>query len=399
MESIHKLDYTLTKCWDLRNHDISQYKNLLSINPEIEKTLKDIENDFIVANTCRSFSEKNFFRLEGHARSFCIRVAEGVLVIKGTEPFSEDYSWLYKKEITYPMGVVPSKIDGFPMFGHEIYLALTLQAAINCASKSYNFTNNYYTNIGHFPKVALPISVYKIPESISRKFISNISPFLSNRSQFSVLDYTKKLASDGLAIYIYYYHGNPLRAAHAINKYPLAIADVGDVLWKKQNYDLSKKSFKKSLYSWVELVVNMIGLGYVPTTWLHSGNCMQLQNLVLDGGLHSIESIELINNLKSNADLLRAIMISIMTLSKSFSDLYNYDVEPVFTSVTDQLLGKNQQNPYRAIDLHIALTAICSEISKQIKLNQHGLNYDKRITILFDKSGIEMLNHMQSMLA
>lgn len=366
MNSILEKTTKLDKIWDLKEEDNVLYNFVLHSYPELRRALETLQERCPVAHTCGIFSENDFFRLKGHARSFCMKVGKGVLVFKGSEPFSNDYLTFYEQTYLNPINET-AKFDGFAMLGHEIYLAMTRKAAMNCTETTKNFVKDYQVKINRLPHVPIPLSVFTIPDFITNTFIDRISKYLSKRSQFSIYDYINTLAKDGLAIYMFYYDGHPLRAAHAMNYFPFAIGG-DDSIWK-QNDNLNifnQNDIQKIIHNWVVLVTNMLGVGYVPTAWLHTGNCLQIQNLVMDGGMYAIDSIIPINRLKFDQDIARAIYISIKTLAKSIS---------VLTS----------------IHLEIAFTALWHELSKQIKLNPYKLNYDPRIFKLFDKDGMGII--------
>ena len=367
MGSILERAPKLQKIWDLQALDNKLYNFVLQSYPEIVDALEMLQGHCPVAPTCKVFSEGDFFRLKGHARSFCLKTGNGVLVFKGSEPYSNDYLSFYEQTFTHPINHMLSKIDGFALLGHEIYLAITRKNALNTADITKQFVKDYQVKIKKLPHVPIPLSVFKIPEEATTKFLNTTSKFLSNRFQFSVFDYNKLLAQDGLAIYIYYYSGYPLRAAHLIGQYPFAIGgndsiwESGNDLEKEKKFDLEKISGK-----WVKLIATMLGIGYIPTTWLHTGNCMQIQNLVMNGGVYAIDSIVSISKLKFDRNVIRAILISIQTFAKSLA---------ILTSVK----------------LEIAFAAVWNEISNEIKLNHYKLNYDPRIVKLFNSRGLDLI--------
>ena len=371
MNSILEKACVLDLIWDLQKADSALYDVVLQSYPEIFKAFEILQKQCPVASTCEEFVEGRFFRLKGHARSFCMTVGDGVLVFKGSEPFSKDYLSVYERSWIHPTDDMPSTIEGFVMFEHEVYLAMTRKAALNCAEVTKQFVKDYHTQINLLPHVPIPLHVFMIPDSITKCFLDTVSPFLSNRSQFSVHDYTMTLAKDGLAVYVYYYAGHPLRAAHAMGDFP-----GGYDIWRQERDLKNGEQFdlKAISNSWISLVANMFGVGYVPTTWLHTGNCVHPQNLVMDGGMCDIDSIEPLTNLNSDRDVARSILVSITTLAKSISAL-------------------------RSVDVQVAFTSVWYELSKQIRLNPYKLTYDTRFLRLFNGNDLDIITELSNMLS
>ncbi|WP_162902319.1 hypothetical protein [Facilibium subflavum] len=367
MECMLEKSPKLDKIWSLEKLDHKLYQSMLDFYPEIKKALNSLQNKCPVAPTCSVFSQGDFFRMKGHARSFCMKAGDGLIVFKGSEPFAQDYLDVYEKAYKYPKDGMPSKIESFVLYEHEVYLALTRKAAINCANLTYQFVRDYHQHFNILPHIPLPLSVYIIPKERTRIFLTDVSPFLSDRMQLSVAKYTKELAKDGLAIYAYYYHGYPLRAAHAINHFPGA-----DGIWNKnRENEFGEFKLDDAIPNWVGFIIQMFGLGYVPTTCIHTGNCVQIQNLSIDGGMCDIDSIEPIKNFTSERELIRSVIVSLTFLSESIATMKSVNFEIVFSS-------------------------LWSEIAKQIKINSYKLNYHQSITNLFNKTGINVIDQIET---
>jgi len=372
MSSILESAPKLQKIWDLQALDNKLYNFVLQSYPEIVDVLEMLQGRCPVAPTCKIFSEGDFFRLKGHARSFCLKTGNGVLVFKGSEPYSNDYLSFYEQATFHTTDKNPSRIEHFLMVEHEMYLAMTRKNALNSAEITKQFVRDYQTKIGELPHVPIPLSVFKIPEEITMKFLNDTSKFLSDFPMFSAYEYNQFLAQDGLAIYMYYYPGFPLRAAHSMRNFPFTIVSEEDDV---NNLEKDKKfDLKQISDSWIKFIAKMLGVGYLPTTWLYTGNCVQIQNLVMDGGMCDIDSVEPISQLNSDYDLTRALLISVGMLVESIS---------ILTSVK----------------LEIGFTAVWNEISKEIKSNPYKLEYDPRIISLFNNNGLSLITKIGNILS
>lgn len=84
--------------WDIRSEARAVFSRLAARDKSIPGILKRLEAGCPVSATCFPFENGAYFRLEGHARSFCLRTKEGgCVVFKGTEPMSRDAVTLWNQ--------------------------------------------------------------------------------------------------------------------------------------------------------------------------------------------------------------------------------------------------------------------------------------------------------------
>jgi hypothetical protein len=252
-----------------------------------------------------------------------------------------------------------SKIDWFLLIENEPFLGQAYGLAHNYATLAHEFIAKYAARFDKLPRVPFPIAVYRLPEADALAYAKNCEPFLSDRPQFSARERLDDLVRKGLGVFVYYYPGTPLRAAHARGLYPGshdpgALADT-------------KVDFRPAIDKWLDLVAEMLVVGYVPTGSIHQGNCMQAQNLCVDGGACDIDSLEPMSRIKTDRDFLDALFYSLIMLTWSISFLLTdkrHHVDQivfamVWTEVCERVARKSEGGP---VDPRLALL-------KQMKLD------------------------------
>lgn len=158
--------------------------------------------------------------------------------------------------------------------------------------------------------------VFDVPNDVRDRFTSDLRGFVSDRGHLSARARVTELARDGLAIYAYYYPTLPIRASHAIGTFPFAFGVNVPAQASMHTFDLSV-----ALEGWVSLLSEMLVAGYLPTTPVHTGFCLQIQNLVVDGGFCDIDSVEKITNLPDERAIMEALTYSLRELAVSFVQL------------------------------------------------------------------------------
>jgi hypothetical protein len=155
--------------------------------------------------------------------------------------------------------------------------------------------------------------VFRVPERVTFEFGEDLLPLLSDRLQFSAKRKVEDLLRDGLAIYVYYYPGMPIRLAHALGSFPGSFG-VGASHGPLPEFDIDA-----AIDSWTDIFARMLVAGFVPTTPVHTGNCLQSHNVVIDGGLCDVDSLEPIASLPHTRDLASALSTSLTELTQTVS--------------------------------------------------------------------------------
>src|SRR5262245_8233778 len=119
-------------------------------------------------------------------------------------------------------------------------------------------------------------------------------------------------------MYVYYYPSAPVRLAH------LPIGNAEEIglssRWKQLDEVLD---WRETVEGWLDLAAKMIRLGFLPKapTSLLSGDCLQYQNGVVDGGFADLDSIIHVDAVKSERELRDILRRTLIELSKSIATL------------------------------------------------------------------------------
>lgn len=312
LDSVFPRSVQLQGIWHVGTFDERIVEVLNSVEPEATSILASFRGSYPVAATCLPFEAGDFARPVGHARSFNMRLARGgQLVFKGSEPFASDLEdWIGRAFSAREIGM-HSAIDNFALLEHEVFLGVRRASALQCASISAEYVSAYIKSHGHLPRAPIPLEVLAVPDEIVQGYYRLLKPFLSDRRHFSARNFAEHLLQEGLAVYVYYMSGTSTRLAHAKNIFP-----GGEALWRWAASSPHEFDLEMCVRSWCQQFAEMLALGFVPTTPVHTGNCMQSQNLTIDGGLTDIDSVERIDRLRPS-EVFDAIVFSLYELTRS----------------------------------------------------------------------------------
>lgn len=303
--------------WDIRAQDPSAFAKLLSRNKSLGSILDRLESECPIAPTSLPFEKDEFFRPAGHSRSFCMKTkGAACLVFKGTEPMSGDADTVIRQTWEQRPAFSYSLLEHFTLTENEPFLALALPDALYCANLSLEWAQGYLKRFGRLPKTPFPLMVFEMPKGAVTRFSDKLRPYLSDRGQLSARKRLDSQAAKGFGIYVYAYPGIPLRAAHVLGQFPgTAVAYGGPPVQK------GIRDVEKTILGWVTLFSEMLIAGYLPTTKIHTGNCLQLHNLAVDGGFCDIDSLERADRIKDPKDFSAALAFSLRELVTSIAQL------------------------------------------------------------------------------
>lgn len=347
----------LNVIWDAGSMGGDAMAHLLEREPTIAKVLDEVVRGCPIAETARTFAGEHFERPRGHARSFLLRLREGVLVFKGTELFSSDYreileeAWQKRELGRY------SAMDHFAIAEDEVYLGLTKRLAIGGAQRTWAWVSAHTDIFRDLPRTPFPLLVLEVPDNVTQEFGESLLPLLSDRLQYSAKKKVEGLLRDGLCVYVYYYHGMPIRLAHALGSFPGSFG-VGSNDGPPLAFDIDA-----AVVSWTDMFARMLVAGFVPTTPVHTGNCLQSQNVVIDGGLCDVDSIEPIALLPHRRDLASALSASLTVLTQTVSSA---------TSLPN----------------HVTAAYLWAEILRRTREMAHSVPCDPRVAELVELEGL-----------
>ena len=304
----------LNVIWDAGSMGGDAMALLLMREPNIANLLAEVARGCPVSETARPFKGKHFERPRGHARSFLLRLREGVLVFKGTELFSADYREILEEAWQKRELGRHSAMDHFAIAEDEVYMGLAKRLALGGAQRTWAWVSAHADIFRELPRTPFPLLVLEVPDSATQELGAALLPLLSDRLQFSARKKVEGLLRDGLGVYVYYYPGMPIRLAHALGSFPGSFG-VGTNESPPLAFDIDA-----AVVSWTDMFARMLVAGFVPTTPVHTGNCLQSQNVAIDGGLCDVDSLEPIASLPYPRDLASALSTSLTQLTQTVSN-------------------------------------------------------------------------------
>ena len=228
-------------------------------------------------------------------------------------------------------------MDHFAIAEDEVYLALTKSAAVDGAQRTWDWVSAYAELFHELPHTPLPLLVLEIGDGTAQMFGERLLPRLTDRVQFSARKKVEGLLRDGLAVYIYYYPGTPIRLAHALGSFPGSFGVGGDKATQLA-FDIDA-----AVVSWTDLFARMLVAGFVPTTPIHTGNCLQSQNVAIDGGFCDVDSLEPIASLPHARDLAGALSTSLAELAQTVSNATSLPYHVTAAHLWDEIMRRTRE--------------------------------------------------------
>jgi hypothetical protein len=251
-----------------------------------------------------------------------------------------------------------SPMDHFAITEDEVYLGLTKRIALGCARKTWDWVSAHASVFGELAHTPCPLLVLQIPDVVTSDFGATLLPLLSDRLQFSAREKVGGLLTDGLCVYVYYYPGTPIRLAHALGDFPGSFGVGSDDAEAPVSFNIDA-----AVVSWCDLFARMLVSGFVPTTPVHTGNCLQSHNVAIDGGLCDVDSVEAVSSLEYTRDLASALSYSLEVLTETV------------VSAT-------------ALPHHFAAGFLWQEIARRTREKARGTACDSRIAKLVELEGL-----------
>jgi len=148
---------------------------------------------------------------------------------------------------------------------------------MSTAQLAYTFTLAYWKQHKQFPKMPIPLFVWKLADSDRDHHLAVSQKFYGDMTQLSAWNAANKNAQSGLAVFAYYYPGSSIRLAHFMGWYPGAEAGQWRNRVRVSNFEVNR-----TITNWISPLVNIVRCGYLPTSLPFAGNCLQEQNLTID---------------------------------------------------------------------------------------------------------------------
>ncbi len=246
-------------------------------------------------------NEPPYARPPGHRRAFYLRQADGVLAIKGTEPLALNFASFVTEmraarvhaelrlgspaRDTTVVRSELSALDKFPIVEGKVPGCVTLREALADARAAAAVQRAYLARYGETARLPVPILVARWPDAVADEALAELRPHLRGRA----LDVVELGAGAGLGVYVYAYPTIPWRLAQ------LGVPDARGGADVRPRLAAIARTFDPRLVleRWIGLTARLLALGFVSADPLCfvTGDTLQVQNVVLDGGLADVESL------------------------------------------------------------------------------------------------------------
>ena len=96
------------------------------------------------------------------------------------------------------------------------------------------------------------------------------------------------------------------------------------------------------------MFARMLVVGFVPTTPVHTGNCLQSQNVAIDGGLCDIDLRQPIASFSHARDLASALSASLTELTQSVSRATSLPVPVTAAYLWEEIVKRTREKAHCA---------------------------------------------------
>jgi hypothetical protein len=289
------------------------FAKVLKEEASLKAASHELQAKIPVAKQCRSFVKGSYCRPYMHRRCFYLRLPSGgSLGFKGTEPLARDFdsevAFLEASREPY----MHSLLNRFVIQEHKVALGVSVDEAIREATLTARFQSDYLAKYGRLARVPVPLFVSRLPERAGVRLLRTMEKV---RLSELALSHLSRLLERGLGVLVYYYPDLPMRAQH------VAIATPPESTFSETMAELRKRvSPERAIENWIDLLIDMLFLGYLPFDTYFMGHCLQSQNLCVDGGFADMDSIIPMREIENERRLQELFLHTLSEFARSVSE-------------------------------------------------------------------------------
>ena len=363
--------------WTLKNNERNIYEFLVKKDPYIiDITEKfNFEEKIPFIENLNTTDTNEYFRPKGSHRAFYLKLKSGgVLAIKGAEILSNSINEAMINDSLIQIGKRPwTKYENFIYREQKSPLALHFNEGEEDQLKSLTFHKKMIENFNSLEPAPFPLYTFKLPKSITNKYMEEINPFLNKRSREIIFTNLEKF---GLGIIVYYYSYPPYRIRFENKEEKNSIIDLLQKCEKNKN--ISYNPFE-SIDRLLNVVSKMLISDLMPLSRESHGigQCIAPQNVTLLGGIADMGSIIEFDEIKSESEFIQLFYSSISVLTATLKEflirnnskfLYEFDdptpISIILSNYCINRINSNFRNLEKDYDLNIS-----SKLKKIVDLN------------------------------
>lgn len=321
--------------WHLAERAPRLLESVLDAVPELAEPLEMLRAHVPVPRLLHPSGAAPFVRFAGHGRSFCVAfptpsAPDGHLVFKGSEHVTNDYeSWLDEQAAVWVRiaarqethfwadGGIEAEmrvLDKWAVLEGKVPGACTLEEARGEADVAASVQTAFVARYGATARAPLPLLSHRWPDASVERVRRALRPRLSP----GAWTIAQRRLEQGLGLYVYYYPGFPVRLAH------LGIGDAQELGLSTRLAQVDEIfDWRDTAESWLDLTAKLVALGFLPKSpdSLLSGDCLQYQNLVLDGGIADLDSMVHVDAIPAERQIRDVLRRTLLELTKSIATL------------------------------------------------------------------------------
>jgi tetratricopeptide (TPR) repeat protein len=296
--------------------DLDKFLSGFDVSGWVPEAVSALTKGLPIPPKIGKFQVNSFYRLPKHLRSCCIslanlqgRVTGPVIVLKGLEVLSPDLArFLQVLSRSLSTEHRLKFIEHFPLIEQKAPSALTLDEAFKEAEIALTIHRRLGRPISDV-RLPLPIAIYEVGDEISARYSELTKLYTSHENAKAI----ERICQCGLGVYVYLYPSVPLRLFNTEDREvePTITAHL-------EALGGSTKAFS-TIDSWCVHAALLLSLNILPTTPLSRfrGSCLDINNVVLDGGFVDVGSCVIIGTDISDEFIIESLERSIHILSRS----------------------------------------------------------------------------------
>ena len=360
--------------WDVADAEPVLFARLLQDAPWVAAELVRFRAAPPVASTCEPFTTGDYFRPPLHLRCFYRRGPAGdVIPIKGTEVLAGDVvATMEGLRTARHKATLLSGLEHLPVREHKVPWALLRREAHSEATAAAQLQSAHFRRYGTLVRAPFPLLIYAWPQQVAEQHCERLRGLVSDYAAEII---QRLVADGGLATYLYYYPGMPFRWRDIEVRLGSVRSMSGyDKRWTELGKHLDPHV---AITGWTHTLVRILGLGYFPCvlSQLASGNCLQPQNVALDGGLFDVDSLQPFDKVLDEREFRETLFTSLI----------------FFTQTLQSVLQQNFFDP-NDLGIGVNFTMIFARLWEELKRlaaeeRRDGTVFDARLEQLWNGTG------------
>jgi hypothetical protein len=369
--------------WDLRKEHPKIWQKLQKTEESLtvfaEKLFQD---DVVPIHDCLDdFCSERVVRPEGSRRAFYIKFDSGaVLAIKGTEVLSSLLKLSFENDSKNKLPNRPwTLFENFIFREQKAPLALLFHEAFDETVAGAAYQQSVLDAFGQLEEAPIPLIVHKWEDSVKERYLSELEPFLNERSKNLIYPLINEYS---LGTSIYYYPYLPTRIRYTLPMTSGSLKERNQQVFGDPNI-----TGLPSVNRLIKIVARMLSINYLPLSFHDHGigQCIAPQNVTLNGGICDMGSLFAFSKIRSDKEFYELTLSMGVMLSKTSQALLLDPLPNLIYEFEDPTTSSVLLNSYIWSKLSVEYDKACSIA---------GLKTDPRLDRLLSFRGDDALENI-----